>query len=187
MDLSFWNDLDQPIKAGIVTAFIAAGTAIIKWIITPRSKIGWGISHQHVFRIQENDREVAVYTREIWIQNVGRATAKDIIVALNYPTKHIEFWPPQNSKIINLGDGRPAIKIDRIVKRDFLTIHLFNIDYDLPVVLYVRWDDGVATQFPMGPQQIITRPKVEFYRISLVLGWITMIYLCIRLIQFIAS
>ena len=69
--------LDSQSRATIGTAIIMAVAYIFKRMVSPKSRLAWGVPHQFSFRLLDpNKEEVVVRTREIWVQNTGSLRQK---------------------------------------------------------------------------------------------------------------
>jgi hypothetical protein len=183
-----WEAIDPQTRATIGTAIVSVIGFFVRWLITPRSRVAWGVPHQFAFTLPNaGGPGTLVRTREVWVQNIGSATANNITICLNHGTQHIEVWPPGEHEKTATDDGRILIKIPRIVRRDFLRVMLFDArNIELPDVLYIKWDDGEAKQRSMGPSQLLPRWAIECLRVLVVIGAIATVYFCLRGIQLLA-
>lgn len=186
-----WSAVDPALKATIGTAVLSLLGIFFKWIFTPKSRVKWGVPHQFAFRVKnEQGAETPIKTREVWVQNVGSAPASNVIVCLNFPCQHLEVWPPGGYDIQVTNDGRMLVKIQRLVKREFARVMLYegsNAALDLPDVLYVKWEEGEAKQVLMGPTQILPPWLLKVLAVLMVLGGLTFIYLCLLGIVLLAA
>ncbi len=183
-----WKAIDPQTRATIGTAIISVIGFFVRWLTTPRSRVAWGVPHQFIFQLpNENGPSIPVRTREVWVQNIGSATANNITICLNHGTQHIEVWPPGEHEIAVTDDGRILVKIPRMVRRDFSRVMLFDArNLELPDVLYIKWDEGEAKRRPMGPSQVLPRWMLECLRVLIIIGAIASVYLCLRGIQLLA-
>ncbi|MGA9602538.1 MAG: hypothetical protein WBQ82_00320 [Methyloceanibacter sp.] len=179
------------VAAVIIAALIAGATGLFR-----RGRLGWSISHQHNFLVPIQPPQGAaklaqpalqtVYTRDIWVQNVGRGSITNIELVLNYPPQHYEIWPQREFQVVMNPDGRMVIKVASLGAREFFTVVMLSVAHELPLVTNVRSSDGVARAVTMGPQQIFSRPFVQLLRLMLFLGIAAAVYLVLLLAQWLS-
>ena len=145
----------------VLSVIIAAGLSILGWltlrIFTGRARVAWAFSHQHVFYLNSLDPPILAYTREIWVQNVGKAIAEDVEIIFPSKPPHFEVWPKRSYSEINCPDGGFVIKLDNLNTREHLTISIFQAHTSPADFINIRWKGGVGKQIPMGPQQLFPR------------------------------
>jgi hypothetical protein len=91
---------------------------------------------------------------QIFIQNVGRAIAKDVEITINFLPQHWHVFPPILQVVPNAQDIFLRFQTKMLNKREFFIISMFESrNVELPYVLAVRWKGGVAKQVPIGPRQ----------------------------------
>lgn len=196
----------------VIAALIAFGLAalweLLQRKLAPRGRLLWAISHEYIFLVPpqvqiappepvpaaEGSHEVAptepqpvrepglIRTREIWVQNGGRAPVHDVEVVLNWRPHHYQIWPQRNfTEQVNPA-GLLVIGVPTLGHREFFTIAIIDVR-ELPNVANVRSSDGVARQVTMGPQQVQPRWKLEILRAVLFIGAFSIIYWLIRLVR----
>lgn len=103
--------------------------------------------------------------------------------------QHLEPWPPGEYETTVTPDGRLILKVPRMVRREFIRVMMFDARNDtfLPDVLYVKWDEGEAKLYAMGPQRIFPRWFNEGIRVIFVVGLIATVYVALRAIQTLAG
>ena len=72
-------------------------------------------------------------------------------ITLNYPPQHYEIWPQRAYQQSINPAGKLIIKEDGLGRRKFFTIAMIDVLRDLPLVLNVRSDGGVAGNVLMAP------------------------------------
>jgi hypothetical protein len=127
-----------------------------------------------------------VRTRQIWIQNVGRASINKVEVVLNYPPQHYEIWPQRQYNSVTNPVGNLIILVESLAATEYFTISMLDGTKDLPNVTNVRCTEGTAKHVPMGPQRILPRYAVEGGRILIIFGGFSAIYWLIRAVQWLA-
>lgn len=166
--------------AVIVAALLSLVGGILIRIFTPRGKLAWGVSHQHAFYLQHLQPPTLVYTKELWIQNVGRASVENIEVILASPPNHFDIWPQRNFTRTQNPNGNLIITVDSLSRGEYFTLSMFNITLDTPPVTNVRWSGGVGQQRPMAPQQVL-KPWQRRLGLALVLfGVFSLLYFLVR-------
>jgi len=106
-------------------------------------------------------------------------------VTLNYAPQNWHIFPPIAEGVQTTNDRFLRIKAKTLNKREFFRVSLFDAIGDLPLVVSVRWDGGVAKQVPMGPQQIFPYWVRSLILSFLVLGVISFIFIVIRAMLFV--
>jgi hypothetical protein len=183
--------------------------AIIGRIVTPRGRVKWAVTHQYTFLTRANPPQppptqqpappatgtqvvpaataqlaqpLLVFTRTIWVQNVGRAAVDDVEIIFSNRPHHFEVWPQRLYREDNNPAGNLAIRLNGLNPREWVTITMLNVAVQLPLVTNVRWKGGVATEAPMAPQQVFPR-LVRLLVAGLMLSGIAFwLYLIVRLI-----
>jgi hypothetical protein len=175
----------------VLAVVIAALLSLLSWIVlrilTPRARIAWGISHQHAFLLQNLQSQTIVYTREIWIQNIGRARAEGLEVILNAAPNHFDVWPQRHFAQLTNPNGNLIIKFDDLNRREHVTISMFQPMIQLPLVTNVRWSGGQGMQLPMAPQRVWPNWFIRVLFALLILGAFTILYVIVRLVQYVIT
>jgi hypothetical protein len=124
---------------------------------------------------------VLVYTKEIWVQNVGRVLAEDVEVILPAKPMHFDVWPQRHfSELVNPDDSL-TIKFDNLNSREWVTISIFQTNVEPSNVANVRWRGGVGKKVPMGPQQIFPSWYLSILRAILLFGVFSFFYFMSRI------
>lgn len=197
------------VLAAIISVMLTALLVVVGRFLTPKGKVAWSVSHQSTFfwRPQptpaqpaapaqptapaqpaahvpaQNARVVLVYTRDIWIQNVGRAVVTDVEVVLNYDPQHFEIWPQRNFATTTNPRGNYIIKLDSLNPGEWMVVSLLNVDAEIPIVTNVRWEGGQAKERPMAPQQVLPKWARALVAALLLVGVFSLIYFAFRIIQ----
>jgi hypothetical protein len=162
---------------------IAALLSLIGWVIirifTPRGKLAWGVSHQHVFLLN-NPQPSLVYIKELWIQNIGRAPVQGIEVVLAAPPHHFDIWPQRNFNNLQNPSGNFVINVDNLNRREYFTVSMLNVAAETSVVTNVRWNGGIGRQLPMAPQQAFSRRRIRLLGSLMLFGVFSLLYFMAR-------
>jgi hypothetical protein len=187
--------LDQLLDSHVVSFIVSAIlTPLVKLLLIPRAKVAWGVSHQRAFAVppqparpaQDGQPEQAaqpglmVYTREIWVQNVGRALAEGIEVVFATTPAHFNIWPQRSYLTHANPDGNYVIKVENLNRREWFTISMLQTVVEPPIVTNVRWAGGIAEQRPMQPTEILPRWKSVALQAVLLIGVFSILFLVIH-------
>ena len=145
------------ILAVVIAAILAGLGALIVRFVISRGKIGWGISHQCAFTLPNQPQNVVVYTRQLWVQNIGWSVARQVEIIFNFKPGHFEVWPQTPSSEHAIQTNRYLLRFDNLNPRQHVTVMLMQIDQAPPDVTTVRWNRGIGKQVMMGPRQLIRR------------------------------
>src|SRR4051812_38359329 len=81
----------------VLAVLVASILSFIGWgvlgIYTGRPKIAWAFSHQHAFLLGKSSPPILAYTKDIWVQNVGRALAEKVELILPVEPALFDVWP----------------------------------------------------------------------------------------------
>jgi hypothetical protein len=134
----------------LLAVILAAGLSAIGWFLlwlfTPRGKITWSVSHQHAFGLHSLQPPTVVYTREIWIQNVGRAIVEDVEVILNFAPSNFDIWPRRQFTTEITPNGNLVLKFDHLNRREYFTISLFHMAVFPPDITNVAGGAALAAK-----------------------------------------
>ena len=83
--LSFWSELigNTYVRAALITIV----TTLIGRFLAARPILLWGVSHSWNYQIPtliEDEPVLVIKTGQIWLNNWGRAPAKDVEILFNY-------------------------------------------------------------------------------------------------------
>lgn len=157
----------------IVAAILTFILTIIHRIAQPRPKIVWGTSHGFSFIVPRTDPpgpDFLVHTQTVFIQNVGRESASDIEVILNYRPHNLSLWPQLVYSTTSNPENKYIIKIENLGRREFTQIEMLHSVGDMPAVLRIRTPRGECKQAPMAPMQVFPASVRFFLLITLLLG-----------------
>lgn len=169
----------------VLSVVIASILSCILWLVNKilvgRAKVAWSFSHQHVFYLNSIDPPILAYTREIWVQNVGKALAEAVDITFPSKPPHFEIWPKRPYSEISGPDGCFVVKLDNLNSREYLTISIFQTNTAPVDSINIRWKGGVGKQILMAPQQIFPRWVQLTVVMFLYIGVFSSIYFISRL------
>jgi hypothetical protein len=140
---------------------------------------------EHAFGLQHLQPPTIVYTRELWVQNIGRARAEGVEVVLAAAPNHFDVWPQRHFECLNNPNGNLIIRFDDLNRREHVTISMFQTAGVPPMVTNVRWRGGQGTKMQMAPQRVLPPWFLRSLLVLLIIGVFAVIYLFVRLIQYV--
>jgi hypothetical protein len=183
------------VKAVVVTFGLTVAADIVRRILVPRGRVAWGISSNEHFIVPpllpDRPQAINVLTRQIFIQNVGRAIAEDVQITINFHPQHWHVFPPIAIVIPNDQDRFLRLQVPMLNRREHFVISMFSANQiapspvQLPVVNAVRWKGGVAKEVLIVPRQKLSGRLERILVIFMYFGVICATYLIIRLALFI--
>jgi hypothetical protein len=181
MPLSLDAFLSEPLQRSLVPALLTAVITFVGRLLTPRSRIKWGVSHGFVFGVPQVPAAAAegedsaqragfiqYHTNAVFVQNVGRATAEQVEVHFNYKPEHMQIWPTLNYESATNPEGRFTVVVANLGAREHFTLELLSVR-PLPDVLRVRSKAGEGRQVGIAPSEVF-QPWVK--KLLIVLLWL---------------
>lgn len=144
-------ELYSRVVAAFLTILLSATYRYIS-----RARVVWGISHGFTFNSSRNDPKnpLLIRTGTVFVQNVGRKAAADIEVHLNFPPEELQIWPNFDYTRTKNPEGREIVHVKSLGKREWFTIEMLCVNYDMPTVLRVRTKDGECKEVQMAAMQV---------------------------------
>ena len=155
---------------------------VIQRFVTAKGKLVWGLSHGHHYLIPRLDADGSfpVRTRQIWFQNLGRASLENVEIVLNWKPQHLEIWDPRHYEDGETPDGRYSLRFPFLAGGEFFTLSMIDTFQDLPNVVSVRSTNGLGKDIPMGPQRLFPRWVLFLSATSAIIGAITVAVLLLQ-------
>jgi hypothetical protein len=169
---------------------IAALTALVGHYLRPKGKLVWSVSHQHHYsvpNVAEKGGAFPVRTQQIWVQNVGRKAIEDVEIVLNWKPQHYEIWNPRHFTPGTLPDGRHSLRFPNLSSYEFFRLSLLDTFTDLPVVVAIRWKDGLGEEILMSPQQNHPQWKLYSFAMAALIGATTVFFGLLQLLLYLIS
>lgn len=142
-------------KPEIAAVILTAILAVIGRLLQPKAKVVWGVGHQFCHNVpQSNGGFLLIYSRNIFIKNMGKYTAKDIEIHFGFKPEHYQIWPPCNYTEATFPDNHFMIKLDHMGKKEYFNIELLQSVSSPPLVLKLRTVDGDCNVVNIAPQQV---------------------------------
>jgi hypothetical protein len=171
----------------LLAVILAASISLVGWVLvrmfTLRGRVAWAVSHQHAFNLQNLTPPTLVHTREMWVQNVGRARVDSVEVVLNFAPGYYDIWPQRQFSTQTTPNNNFVLTFDNLNPREFFTISLFQITNQPPMTTNVRWSGGVGEQRQMAPQQVVSRARLNILGFLILMGFFAIFYFVVRLVQ----
>ncbi|WP_338722368.1 hypothetical protein [Devosia sp. XK-2] len=144
---------------GLLQAIIiAAISAIIARLVTPKGRLVWSTSHQHYYSMRNLEGgSFPVRTQQLWFQNVGRAPIEDVELVLNWEPQHFEVWNPRGYSKSKLDDGRLVLTFPYLSANEHFTLSMLDTIGDLPIVLSARSKSGLGKEVIMAPMRVMPK------------------------------
>ena len=128
-----------------------------------------------------------VRTRDVWVQNFGRAPIREIELVFNWAPNHFEIWPQRDFRQHTNPDGRLIVKFESLGRREFFVTSLFGVGGELPAVINVRSSEGVATEVKTHVERNWPLWFLRAMLALLVIGVFSIVYFIIVLIRLFIS
>lgn len=176
-EMNVWSFLsDKDTLSKILPVFLTFALGLIATLFSAKPKIKWSIQHNNVQVVNEGEQSTTIFTREIFLKNVGRTVAEEIEFALNYRPLHLSIYPHVPYQIITNPEGRVIVTFDKLNPNEFVFINLLNTRHELPNVTGVRFKGGVGRQIEMVPQVVYPKWVAVFVLIIMFIGVVTLLY-----------
>ena len=163
--------LDYAKKPEIVAVLVTAVLGGAAWLLQPRARVVWGASHQFAFIVpQQNGNRLPIYTKTLFIRNVGRMPAEEVEVFLNFVPEHLQVWPTfQYSSRVN-PEGHYSLVFPSLGPREAVSVEIIQSNREPPAALRVRTAQGDQKQVAMAPQLVVARWVVITIWMLMILG-----------------
>ena len=171
----------------IVAVFLTAAiAAVVRWL-QPQAKVVWGASHGFVFNITQQGNPPGpisqVYTGTAFVQNVGKGTAENIEIVLNYRPQHFQVWPALNYTTALNAENHFIINIANLGPKEFTTIEMLSANIDNPATLRVRTTHGDAKHVNIAPTRIQPKSLLFGFGVLLLMGLFCILYFSIMIFR----
>ncbi len=134
-------------------------------------------------QVDGNDSDrFPVRTRTIFVQNIGSEKATNVEVYLNYKPLHWEVVPVRTLNQQVSADQRFCISTPTLAPKEYFTIQLLDGNRELPGVMNVRWDEGVAKPVPMAPVRIYPSWANKIFATLMFLGIASIFYILFQIV-----
>lgn len=186
--MSFFQTYAKEIISLLVPVVLAIGG----YFFRPRTKLRWSISHNSVMLVDEiyktedgkqESRDVDVRFRRIFLENAGRAPARNIEVVFNWKPRKINVFPQRAYTEAMNPSGRFIVSLPSMAPKVFVGIDLFSIRGEIPDLVNIRSEEGFAKEAQMRPQIVYSNWVNASVLVLMFLGSIALVYLAITAIQ----
>jgi hypothetical protein len=166
--------LSEPLQRSLIPAVVTAIITVTGAALSARPRMKWGVSHGFVSSVQQQNPApgappvVLYFTRTVYVQNVGRATADSIEVHFSARPEHIQIWPTFNYTTAINPENHFVVLLDNLGPREHCTLELLSAR-QLPDVLRVRSKAGEGKQVGITPTELF---PLWYRRTLLVLIWL---------------
>ena len=181
------------------TQFWSLGTVIFGALVTRffrlKAKLLYSVDHSTNMLVDQplldkDGNQISpsqlVKTASITVQNTGLIVAKGVEVTFNWRPSIINISPARAFNEVVSAFNRYSLKFDSFAPSERVTIDIMALNADLPLITAVRSDDCVGNIVTMTPQRVWPHwCKMSVWAIFL-LGAVTLVYLVITFVQFLA-
>lgn len=172
IELFAGTEFQASVLSGILLAAVGVGLRIIRG----RPRIVWANNHQFAFYLPPPPGSPAealglpVTTRTIHVSNQGAAPAKSVEVQFTGRPGHFQIWPPLEREDVVLDDGHFIIKVPLVAPREGFVIEILQTNQNMPNVVRVRSEAGVAKEISVTPTPIMSPQRVVALLTLITLG-----------------
>jgi hypothetical protein len=184
----------ETVFATILSVVLTALLALLAHLLLPRGRLKWSVPHFYSFLLPTSAQQgqpggqpipstMLVRTADVWVQNAGRAPVTGVEIIFNYRPQHYELYPQRAFTEKVNPDGRLIIQVDSLGERECFTIAMIDGGVELPEVVNIRSDLGVAKKVMMGPMQIFPTWANGLALVLMIVGVLSLFFWTIRAIQ----
>jgi hypothetical protein len=176
---------------------VALLVPILTWLLNSsqraQAKLIRGIRHSHTFLVNQPLLDAKgnqikpsqlAHTASVVIYNVGRKAATNVELVFNFVPMCINFWPLRSKTEKTAGDGRHSIIFDSLAPGEFIGFELLSVNLDLPGLVNVRCDQGVANEVKLRQYQARPAWFMKLMRALIFVGMGTVAYVLLLGVQF---
>jgi hypothetical protein len=94
-----------------LAVLLAAFISFVSWLFVRalRPHVAWSESHRHAFVLPDPPKpSLTAYTKEIWVQNIGREYAPKVEVIFPVKPAHFDLWPLREYEVVDVA-GQPFV------------------------------------------------------------------------------
>src|SRR5579884_1568275 len=154
----------------VLAVIVAAIFSSIGWIAiriySGKPKVAWAFSHQHAFFLKSLNPPLLAYTKEIWVQNVGRVVANNVELILPARPPHFDIWPQVRFSESENPDGSFVVKFDHLNPKEYITLSIFQTGSESLSVANVRWHGGVGKRRPWAHSRYFQDGGMLLFKVS---------------------
>jgi hypothetical protein len=191
----FWGEAMDFFRAyakEIVSLIVPAVSAIFARLSRARVRLTYSTPHGFTFLVQEPLRNQqgqvinptqAVHTRSFWFRNQGRAPAHHVEIVFNWKPPCLNVWPSRHFEEKIEADNRYVLIFASLAPGESFGCELLSVNRELPHLITVRCDEGVARAITMLPLPMVPRWRVWVILVLAFLGFVAAIYLTLICLQ----
>jgi hypothetical protein len=167
-------------------------TLVLNKFFKNGAKVCYGQLHQFTYLLdvplldQQGDVLLptqTVHTQSYVFRNEGREPATKMEVVFNYPPQYLNIWPARHYEVKNDPDRRQIMIFDYLAPKEVIRCEVMSFNSGLPVILSVRCKEGIAQNITLSHQKVANPATINFVRILIFLGSVSLVYLVIVLLQ----
>ena len=154
--------------------------------INPSASIVYWSPHFFQFNLPASpptsNAPVPLITHTIVVQNIGARIAEQIEIVHQQPPQIFQLFPSLDHTVANTPGGEHIIRIGHLAPNEFVSIECLNFQF--PILLYVRSKSGIARSIQMVPQRVFSRPFNLLAQGLIFIGILTLSYWLIKALIF---
>jgi hypothetical protein len=155
----------------VIAIFLAILLEISRRTIQPKASIIWGVGHGFAFSLPNStSKKISLFTKSVYVRNIGRAPAKEIEIYFNYPPYHFQIWPSIQYTAEKTAEENFVLKIPFLKQGESFAIEMVQTDIVPPELLNVRAIEGTCKNVEMSPQRIFPPYLSALGAIILIIG-----------------
>lgn len=176
---------------------ISLATPFIAWTLArffrAKAKLILASPHSFTFLVQEPRRDTdgkvlsttqTARTASYLLRNTGSEAAKNVEFVFNWKPLCINIWPSRHITEHVEPDNRYVVILGSLAPNEFVGFELLAVNSDLPNLVTVRSEQGVAKYVEMYPQQVVKPWVMRLAAVLMVAGIGVCIYIFLLLLQF---
>lgn len=145
-------------KPEIAAALITVVGAGLLKILQPKAKVLWSVNHEFCHGLQQQTQILLLYSKNIFLKNVGKGTADNIEIFFAFKPEHFQIWPPINYSSQIVEGNHFLVRIPHLGKHEHINIELLQTGRETPFVTKLRTIDGECEKINTAPQRIFSTP-----------------------------
>jgi hypothetical protein len=159
MLLKLWERVTESdeVLAVLITALLTA----IGWIWLRywqgSARLLWGRTNQSHMNVQQEQGILQVQVHSFWFQNMGRKTATDLEISMNWKPLHYEVYPHVPFEVLVRPDLRYILRFNHLRPRESLLLTLLNTGPAMPEITSVRLANGTVQLVNYAPHRLFPR------------------------------
>jgi hypothetical protein len=124
-----------------------------------------------------------VRTASVSVFNNGRAPATKVEVVFNWQPQHFNIWPSRHYEVKLSPDRRFSVFFENLAAKEVVGFELLAVNADLPEILSVRSEQGLAHRRALVPWPVPPMWRVRAIQVLAGFGIAALVYLAFSAVQ----